>query len=104
MKKNVKRCAWVNLERDYYVNYHDKEWGRPVKDDNVHFEFNVLEAAQAGLSWDTILSRRAAYRKAYAGFDPKKVAKFTHKKIEALMNDKGIIRNRLKITSAVNNA
>ena len=104
--KNVKRCFWVESQKDkdFYVDYHDHEWGKPVHDDQVHFEFMVLEGAQAGLSWVTILSRRDAYRKAYMNFDVKKVAKFTEKKIESLLNNEGIIRNKLKINSSVNNA
>jgi DNA-3-methyladenine glycosylase I len=102
--KNLKRCPWVDLNKDYYVEYHDKEWGRPVHDDKTLFEFLILEGAQAGLSWTTILSRREAYRKAFADFDVKKVAKFTDKKIEKLIENEGIIRNKLKINSSVTNA
>ena len=101
--KELKRCHWVTND-PLYQRYHDEEWGVPVHDDRKHFEFLVLEAAQAGLSWLTVLRKREAYRLAFAGFDPHKVARFTDKKIEALVNDAGIIRNRLKITSAVNNA
>ncbi|HEX5091799.1 MAG TPA: DNA-3-methyladenine glycosylase I [Burkholderiales bacterium] len=86
------------------IAYHDREWGVPVKDDRVFFEFLILEGAQAGLSWDTILQKRAGYRKAFAGFDPKKVAKYDAKKKRALMADPGIVRNRLKIESTVGNA
>ncbi|MBC7713327.1 MAG: DNA-3-methyladenine glycosylase I [Rhizobacter sp.] len=100
----VKRCFWAEGKEDYYVKYHDKEWGRPVRNDKVHFEFMVLEGAQAGLSWSTILSRREAFRKAYSDFDVNKVAKYTPKKIESMMKDESIIRNRLKITSSVSNA
>ncbi|MBC7427889.1 MAG: DNA-3-methyladenine glycosylase I [Bacteriovorax sp.] len=100
----VKRCFWAEGKEDYYVKYHDKEWGRPVRSDKVHFEFMILEGAQAGLSWATILSRREAFRKAYSDFDVNKVAKYTLKKIESMMNNEAIIRNRLKITSSVNNA
>lgn len=102
--KNLKRCNWVDLSKDYYVEYHDKEWGRPVKDDKTLFEFLVLEGAQSGLSWTTILSRREAYRKAYSDFDVNKVAKYSDKKIEKMLQDESIIRNRLKITSSVTNA
>ena len=98
-----KRCAWAGSDPTY-VAYHDTEWGVPVTDDRVLFEFLVLEGAQAGLSWITILRKRAAYRKAFAKFDPKKVAKFDEAKIEALLEDPGIVRNRLKIASAVKNA
>lgn len=86
------------------LSYHDKEWGVPCHEDNRHFEFLILEAAQAGLSWRTVLYKREGYRKAFAGFDPKKVAKFTAKKIETLLKDPSIIRNRLKVAAAVNNA
>lgn len=86
------------------VRYHDREWGRPVHDDRKHFEMLLLEGAQAGLTWDTILRRRNGYYKAFAGFDPVKVARFTAKNKSALMKDPGIIRNRLKIDSAVTNA
>ena len=86
------------------AEYHDKEWGVPVHDDRKHFEFLILEGAQAGLSWDTILKRREGYRKAFAGFDPKKVAKFNDKDIARLLNDPGIIRNRLKVASTIANA
>ncbi|MFO0612715.1 MAG: DNA-3-methyladenine glycosylase I [Polyangiaceae bacterium] len=98
-----KRCAWAGSDPTY-VAYHDTEWGVPVTDDRVLFEFLVLEGAQAGLSWITILRKRAAYRRAFAKFDPKKVAKFDEAKIEALLEDPGIVRNRLKIASAVKNA
>jgi len=97
------RCGWAG-EDATYVAYHDREWGVPVYDDQTLFEFLVLEGAQAGLSWITILRKRDAYRKAFAGFDPEKVARFNAKKIEALMQDAGIVRNRLKIESAVKNA
>jgi len=97
------RCAWCG-EDPLYVAYHDREWGVPVHDDRVLFEFLVLEGAQAGLSWITILRKREAYRKVMAGFDPQKVARFDRKKIERLLQDPGIVRNRLKIESAVKNA
>ena len=100
-----KRCAWsVKGSSELYIDYHDKEWGVPVHDDRTHFEFLVLEGAQAGLSWSTILNKREAYRKAFAGFDPKKVARFTDKKIAKLLENPGIVRNRLKVQSAVRNA
>lgn len=86
------------------TQYHDEEWGTPVTDDRKHFEFLVLEGAQAGLSWRTILHRREGYRKAFAQFDPKKVSKFDAKKVEELLQDPGIIRNRLKVLSAIHNA
>jgi DNA-3-methyladenine glycosylase I len=97
------RCGWAGSD-PIYVSYHDTEWGVPVYDDRTLFEFLVLEGAQAGLSWITILRKRDAYRKAFAGFDPEKVARFNTKKVEALMLDPGIVRNRLKIESAVKNA
>jgi DNA-3-methyladenine glycosylase I len=97
------RCGWAG-EDATYVAYHDREWGVPIYDDRTLFEFLVLEGAQAGLSWITILRKREAYRKAFAGFDPEKVARFNAKKIEALMQNAGIVRNLLKIESAVKNA
>jgi DNA-3-methyladenine glycosylase I len=97
------RCGWAGSDPSY-VEYHDTEWGVPVYDDRTLFEFLILEGAQAGLSWLTILRKRAAYRKAFAGFDPEKVARFDAKKIAQLMQDAGIVRNRLKIESAVKNA
>ena len=100
---NLKRCKWCGTD-PLYVKYHDEEWGKPVHDDHVLFEFLILEGAQAGLSWITILRRREGYRKAFANFDVKKVAAFTAKDQERLMKDEGIIRNRLKISSAINNA
>ncbi len=101
--KEKKRCTWAGSD-PLYVAYHDTEWGVPVTDDRVLFEFLILEGAQAGLSWITILRKRDAYRKAFAGFDAKKVAKFDDAKVATLMEDAGIVRNRLKITSAVKNA
>lgn len=97
------RCGWC-LADPIYVKYHDEEWGKPVHDDKVLFEFLVLESFQAGLSWITILKKRENFRKAFAGFDVKKVAKYNGKKYEELMQDTGIIRNRLKIRAAINNA
>ena len=99
----ISRCTWAGAD-PLYVEYHDKEWGVPVHDDRKLFEFLILEGAQAGLSWITILRKRENYRKAFAGFDPRKVSRFSKKKIQSLMNDEGIIRNRLKIESAVSNA
>lgn len=98
------RCAWVPEGDLLYQVYHDTEWGMPVYDDQKIFEFLVLESAQAGLSWITVLRKRENYRKAFAGFDPKKVAKFTADKVAKLLEDPGIIRNKLKIASAINNA
>ena len=100
---NRTRCEWAGTD-PLYVSYHDEEWGVPVRDDNRLFEFLVLEGAQAGLSWITILRKRDAYRHAFAGFDPAKVARFDARKIARLLEDPGIVRNRLKIESAVANA
>jgi DNA-3-methyladenine glycosylase I len=99
-----KRCDWVEGQFSQYIKYHDEEWGVPVHDDKKHFEFLVLEGAQAGLSWSTILKRRDGYRKAFADFDVKQVANYDEKKIASLLLDEGIIRNRLKVNSAVTNA
>lgn len=101
---NNDRCPWVDLSKSDYVEYHDREWGVPVHDDQILFEFLTLEAAQAGLSWYTVLRKREAYRQAFAGFDPEKVARFGKRQIETLMNNSGIIRNRAKIVAAINNA
>ena len=101
---NKARCEWVNPADTLMLDYHDREWGVPVHDDRKHFEFLVLEGAQAGLSWSTILKRRAGYRRAFADFDPQKVARFSEKKIEALLQDSSIIRNRQKIAATVRNA
>jgi DNA-3-methyladenine glycosylase I len=100
----LKRCGWSSLEVPLYREYHDREWGVPVHDDRLLFEFLVLEGAQAGLSWWTILSKRDNYRRAFAGFDPKKVARFDKSKVDLLLKDPGIVRNRLKIGSAIQNA
>jgi DNA-3-methyladenine glycosylase I len=96
-------CTWPGDDK-LMQEYHDKEWGVPVLDDKKHFEFIILESFQAGLSWKTILHRRKGFKKAFANFDYKKVAKFTQKDVERLMNDEGIIRNRLKITGMIANA
>ena len=96
------RCPWASNHLS--VRYHDHEWGVPVHDDRVLFEFLVLEGAQAGLSWDTVLRKRENYRQAFDGFDPKKIARYNGRKLRSLMNDQGIIRNRLKIASVVRNA
>jgi DNA-3-methyladenine glycosylase I len=101
--KTKKRCAWPGTD-PLYVAYHDREWGVPVHDDRLLFEFLVLEGAQAGLSWITILRKRDAYRRAFAGFDPAKVARFDARKVASLLKDEGIVRNRLKIASAIKNA
>lgn len=98
----LKRCAWASSELS--LAYHDREWGVPVHDDRTLFEFLILEGAQAGLSWETILRKRENYRAAFAGFDPETVARFTAQRIERLMGDAGIVRNRLKIMAAIGNA
>lgn len=98
----ITRCDWPKNE--LAIRYHDEEWGVPVHDDGKHFEFLMLEAAQAGLSWDTVLKKRENYRAAFADFDPMQVAKFTDADVERLMQDSGIIRNRLKIRAAITNA
>jgi DNA-3-methyladenine glycosylase I len=97
-----KRCSWATTPT--MIAYHDREWGVPQHDDRVLFEFLVLEGAQAGLSWSTILNKRAAYRKAFSGFNPARVARFDSKKVKELMANEGIVRNRLKIASAIRNA
>jgi len=96
------RCAWATTPLG--IAYHDREWGVPVHDDRVLFEFLILEGAQAGLSWETILQKRENYRKAFAGFDAKKISRFSPRKLQSLMHDAGIVRNRLKIQSARTNA
>ena len=103
MAKEKTRCGWC-LSDPIYIKYHDEEWGKETHDDKVLFEFLVLESAQAGLSWITVLRKRAGYKKAFANFDAKKIAKFDENKVEELMQFEGIIRNRLKIKSAISNA
>jgi DNA-3-methyladenine glycosylase I len=103
MTKEIKRCRWPGVD-ELYIKYHDEEWGKPVHDDKVLFEFLILEAAQAGLSWITILRRRENYRKAFADFDYKKIAEFNEEDVQRLLNDAGIIRNRLKIGAAISSA
>jgi DNA-3-methyladenine glycosylase I len=103
-KKSIVRCAWSEGVDPAYTRYHDEEWGVPVRDDTVHFEFLVLEAAQAGLSWWTILRKREGYRRAFASFDAGKVARFTPRTVERLMQDASIVRNRQKIEAAIANA
>lgn len=102
--QTIHRCPWVDLTKPDYVRYHDEEWGVPVHEDQKLFEFIILEGAQAGLSWYTVLSKRDNYRKAFDNFDPAKVSKYKDPKVEQLMANVGIIRNRLKILSAINNA
>src|SRR5438128_9132805 len=99
---HLARCSWARTP--LMIAYHDEEWGVPAHDDRVLFEFLILEGAQAGLSWETILNKRENYRKAFAGFDPARVARFTPARIERLLRDPGIVRNRLKVAGAVRNA
>src|SRR6266481_3964837 len=96
------RCGWA--KGDLYIRYHDEEWGVPVHDDRTLFEFLILEGAQAGLSWDTILKKREHYRKVFDNFDPKKVARYDSREVKKLLADPGIVRNRLKIAAAIQNA
>ena len=100
----TQRCAWAGTDDPLMLRYHDREWGVPVHDDHKLFEFLVLEGAQAGLSWSIVLKKREGYRRAFSQFDPEKVARYTDKRIERLILDPGIIRNRMKIEAAVNNA
>lgn len=103
-KTEKKRCPWVPLDQPDYVRYHDREWGRAVHEDRLLFEMLILEGAQAGLSWSTILRKRDGYRRAFARFDPKKVARFDAARQAKLLQDPGIVRNRLKIAATVTNA
>ncbi len=98
------RCNWASGQDDNYVAYHDDEWGVPTRDDTTLFEFLILEGAQAGLSWATILKKRDGYRKNFANFDVAKVARFTDKRVEKILTDPGVVRNRLKVVSTVTNA
>ncbi|HPF70446.1 MAG TPA: DNA-3-methyladenine glycosylase I [Candidatus Krumholzibacteria bacterium] len=100
----MKRCAWASDVSPLYEAYHDREWGVPVHDDRTWFEFLILEGAQAGLSWSTILNKRARYREVYDGFDPAKVARYGARKVAALLADPGIVRNRLKVAASITNA
>ena len=104
MNKTIKRCNWAGDVSLSYIEYHDTEWGVPVFDDQVQFEFLILEGAQAGLSWSTILNKRDGYRKLFADFDVQKVARFTPKRIAKILLDPAVVRNRLKVESAVTNA
>jgi DNA-3-methyladenine glycosylase I len=99
-----KRCSWVNIDDRLLLEYHDREWGVPTHDDRRHFEFLVLEAAQAGLSWSIVLKKREGYRRAFSQFDPERVARYSPGRIDQLVADPGIVRNRLKIAAAVKNA
>ncbi|MDY7034424.1 MAG: DNA-3-methyladenine glycosylase I [Thermodesulfobacteriota bacterium] len=98
------RCPWVDLSKRDYIDYHDREWGVPVHDDRLLFEFLTLESAQAGLSWYTVLRKRENYRAAFDQFNPEKIAGYTEKQVELLLGNPGIIRNRLKVLAAINNA
>jgi len=102
-QEDIRRCGWCKAD-PVYLKYHDEEWGREVRDDKKMFEFLVLESAQAGLSWITILKRREAYKNAFAGYDAEKVARMTEENVELLMQDSGIIRNRKKIQATISNA
>ena len=102
--KDMNRCAWARSKNPLMAKYHDEEWGVPVHNDRKLFEFIILEGAQAGLSWETILNRRKGYKRAFANFDPRKVARFTKRDVNRLLQDTGIIRNRLKIRAAIENA
>ena len=104
MSKSFTRCRWAEGVSLDYIRYHDEEWGAPVHDDQTQFEFLILEGAQAGLSWSTILNKRAGYKKLFADFDPEEVARFTKERVEKLLLDPAIVRNRLKVESTVSNA
>src|SRR5580693_2284258 len=101
-KKEHRRCHWA--QKPLMVEYHDKEWGKPVHDDRLLFEFLILEGAQAGLSWETILNKRENYRRAFDGFDAKKIARYDKRKVRELLGNAGIVRNRLKIAATISNA
>jgi DNA-3-methyladenine glycosylase I len=103
-KTAKRRCPWVDLTKPDYIEYHDREWGVPVHDDRIIFEFLTLEGAQAGLSWYTVLRKREAYRKAFKQFDPERVARYAKRELVSLLNNPGIIRNQQKIVAAINNA
>src|SRR5947209_3640136 len=102
-KRKINRCTWVGRDNPLMLEYHDREWGVPVHDDRQHFEFLVLEAAQAGLSWSIVRKKREGYRRAFGQFDPRKVTRYTQDRIEKLTVDPSIIRNRMKIEAAVRN-
>jgi DNA-3-methyladenine glycosylase I len=104
MAKTKTRCAWTGTGKPFYEEYHDREWGVPVHDDRLHFEMLILEGAQAGLSWETILKKRDNYRRAFHNFDPGKVARMTDAQLEKRLTDPGIVRNRLKVLAARRNA
>lgn len=100
----MNRCKWVNLNNSLYVLYHDNEWGRPTRDDNLLFELLILEGFQAGLSWECILNKRNSFKEAFSNFNPKEIAKYDENKINELMNNKNIVRNRRKIRATIINA
>lgn len=100
----TERCRWCNEKNPVYIEYHDKEWGRPVRDDKTLFEFLILESFQAGLSWETVLNKREAFREAFDSFDPKAISQYDESKVEELMQNRDIIRNRRKISAAIKNA
>lgn len=102
--QNIIRCPWVPLNDELYIKYHDEEWGKPIYDDNKIFEFLTLEIFQAGLSWKTVLYKRENFRKAFDNFNPEKIAKYNEKKVEELLGNEKIIRNKLKILATINNA
>jgi DNA-3-methyladenine glycosylase I len=102
--RKIRRCDWAGDSSLSYIEYHDREWGVPVWDDRTQFEFLILEGAQAGLSWSTILNKRDGYREAFADFDPQKVARFTSKRIAKILTNPNVVRNKLKVNSAVGNA
>ena len=104
MEKERRRCKWVNLKNPLYIHYHDNEWGVPHYDDEYMFEFLILESFQAGLSWECVLNKRKAFKKAFDNFDYRKISQYDEKKIEELCNNDGIIRNKLKINASINNA
>ncbi len=104
MRREKRRCPWLKLSNPLYVEYHDRQWGRPEHDDVKLFECLTLEGAQAGLSWETVLNKRERYIERFSGFDPRKVARYSEKKVDSLLQDTGLIRNRLKIESTVRNA
>src|SRR5438874_12902318 len=99
-----KRCSWVNVDHQLMREYHDREWGVPTHDDRTHFEFLILEAAQAGLSWSVVLNKREGYRRAFSQFDPEKVARYSESRIDRRTAEPGIIRNRMKIDATVKSA
>ena len=104
MARERRRCTWAPAGKPLYLAYHDEQWGVPVHDDRTLFEMLILEGAQAGLSWETILNKRAAYRRAFDRFDPRKVARYDARKVRSLLADPGIVRNRLKIAATITNA